>query len=381
MPLSPVQQALLIWLDRHADRNRYVSGGAVLALDGPRMSEDLDFFMLDRNAIAKRARDDLADMIADGFQVVSEDVGDGKAVAYLRWQGSVTKVEWSVDNARRFFPLVRDSEFGWRLALFDLAVNKMRAAATRSEARDVVDLVLLDRDYMPLGQMVWAAAGKSTMAPQGILDAIVANAAHSKGDYDGKVKMEAGASASELAEALPSAVAEARLWVEEVSALADPDLYGVAFTDSNGRPTPCDASDIRAGLVVARESTDNPSAPLNPDVEVSWGEVFRPGVARARRAVAIRRVNEALVSLQTKVDAALNPMAAYFAIEDDHVGRDVLWAELALFRERIRQGEQGPELLADIRAAVASAFLSEPEVSADGPGAPIPGDNGSPPAP
>ncbi len=355
MPLNAVQMALLAWLDRHANERRYVSGGAVLALDGPRCSEDLDFFMEERDAIARTAHNDLESLKAEGFSLISADIADGKAVACLRWQGDTTKVEWSVDNARRFFPLVRDADFGWRLSLFDIAVNKVRAASTRSEPRDIVDLVLLDRDYMPLGQLVWAAAAKSTMTPHGILDAIVANAGHSASDYDTKVAMAPGASASGLAAALPHIVAEARVWVEEMSALADPGLYGMAFTDESGRPTSCDATDVAAGVVLARASTDNPSAPLTSDAEVPWGEVFQPENARARHLFAIRRIDEALVALIEKLDGLPDAVAAYFAVEDDAVARDLLRDDLTEFRRRITSGDRGDSLLNDIRAAALSA--------------------------
>lgn len=62
---------------------------------------------------------------------------------------------------------------GARLHQADLAVNKVLAAAGRSKARDIADLVAIGRDYCPLGPLVLAAAGKPpNFSPRRTIDEI-----------------------------------------------------------------------------------------------------------------------------------------------------------------------------------------------------------------
>lgn len=67
--------------------------------------------------------------------------------------------DWAHDSAFRFFPIVPDDLLGWRLHLFDMAINKALALSARMETRDYVDMVELSRRY-PLEAIVWAACGK-----------------------------------------------------------------------------------------------------------------------------------------------------------------------------------------------------------------------------
>jgi hypothetical protein len=69
------------------------------------------------------------------------------------------EIDWAADSAYRFFPIERDSELGWRLHLFDIAINKALALSSRTETRDYVDIVELNKIY-PLPAICWAACGK-----------------------------------------------------------------------------------------------------------------------------------------------------------------------------------------------------------------------------
>ena len=62
-----------------------------------------------------------------------------------------TKLEWVVDSDFRFFPALPDELFGYVLHPVDLATNKVMAAAGRREPRDVVDLVMIHEQVLPLG--------------------------------------------------------------------------------------------------------------------------------------------------------------------------------------------------------------------------------------
>ncbi len=69
------------------------------------------------------------------------------------------EIDWAADSAFRFFPIVEDERLGWRLHLFDMAVNKAHALAARTETRDYIDILELGQTY-PLAAICWAAPGK-----------------------------------------------------------------------------------------------------------------------------------------------------------------------------------------------------------------------------
>lgn len=70
----------------------------------------------------------------------------------------------------RFFSTVRDQAFGYTRHPIDLATKKVGAACGRREPRDVVDLITIHDRILPLGAVVWAAAGKALgFTPEGIV--------------------------------------------------------------------------------------------------------------------------------------------------------------------------------------------------------------------
>jgi hypothetical protein len=70
------------------------------------------------------------------------------------------QLEWVADSAFRFFPAQRDDLFGYVLHPVDLATNKAAAAADRREPRDIVDLVTIHENILPLGAVICAAVGR-----------------------------------------------------------------------------------------------------------------------------------------------------------------------------------------------------------------------------
>jgi hypothetical protein len=70
------------------------------------------------------------------------------------------QLEWVTDSAFRFFPTQPDELFGYVLHPVDLATNKASAAADRRVPRDIVDLVTIHENILPLGAVVAAAVGK-----------------------------------------------------------------------------------------------------------------------------------------------------------------------------------------------------------------------------
>ena len=64
------------------------------------------------------------------------------------------------ESAFRFFPAQPDELFGYMLHPIDLATNKASAAADRRVPRDIVDLVTVHENILPLGGVVAAAVGR-----------------------------------------------------------------------------------------------------------------------------------------------------------------------------------------------------------------------------
>jgi hypothetical protein len=109
-------------------------------------------------------------------------IGKGYALRWLRREPAIysvlvrgkdgeTKLEWVVDSDFRFFPTMRDADFGDVLHPVDLAMHKVLAAAGRREVRDLIDLVTIQENILPLGVVVWAAVEKSPgFTPEGLLE-------------------------------------------------------------------------------------------------------------------------------------------------------------------------------------------------------------------
>ena len=69
-------------------------------------------------------------------------------------------LEWSEADQERFFPVQPHATFGWALHPLDLAVQKLIAAATRRQARDVCDLIDIEASGAPLAALALAAPAK-----------------------------------------------------------------------------------------------------------------------------------------------------------------------------------------------------------------------------
>jgi hypothetical protein len=177
VPVSKLQSELLRLLASRRDPESFVAGGVAINRTGPRISRDIDIFHDREERVATTALED-AQILSDA----------GYAVSWLRQQPAIysaaiastteeTKLEWVADSDFRFFPAVKDEEFGYVLHMADLAVNKVMAAAGRREARDLVDLVTVHEQFLPLGAIVWAAVETAPgFTPEGLIAEIRRNA-------------------------------------------------------------------------------------------------------------------------------------------------------------------------------------------------------------
>ncbi len=82
-----------------------------------------------------------------------------------------SRINWARDPAWRFMPLVEDETGGLVLHEVDLAINKVLTLAGRDDARDFVDIMQAHAYFLPLGAMIWAAAGKEPgFTPMSLLE-------------------------------------------------------------------------------------------------------------------------------------------------------------------------------------------------------------------
>src|SRR5260370_39576082 len=160
MALTQLQSDILRCLAKNRSETSYLAGGLILNKNLQRRSDDIDIFHDTDEEVIGAAKADLAILDAAGYKTHTDAFVYGYVEATISDGKSETIIQWFAETKRRFFPLVKDEEWGTRLHQADLAVNKVLAAAGRSKARDIADLVAIGRNYCPLGPFALAAAGK-----------------------------------------------------------------------------------------------------------------------------------------------------------------------------------------------------------------------------
>lgn len=173
MPLGVFEREVLHLLAANRSPDSFIAGASVLHQPpaSPRISLDIDIFHDAEESLAASVECDLATLRKADFAV---EEGRQMATffrAHISRHGCETRLEWAVDSAFRFFPVEADAEMGWRLNFWDAATNKVLAFAGRRVFRDYVDTLYLDREYLSLGALAWAAAGKDPgLTPEFIVD-------------------------------------------------------------------------------------------------------------------------------------------------------------------------------------------------------------------
>jgi len=184
VPLSSLQSAILRLLADHRDPESYVAGSAYLTRSGFRLSDDIDIFHDREERVARAADEDSAALEKAGLRVRWQRRERTFYQALISQDTASTKLEWVVDSDFRFFPVVKDQDFGYVLHPVDLACNKVMAAAGRREPRDIVDLVSIHELILPLGAVIWAAVEKAPgFTPEGLINEIRRNAQYTAADF------------------------------------------------------------------------------------------------------------------------------------------------------------------------------------------------------
>ena len=234
MALTQLQSDVLRTLAGNRSERSYLAGGVMLNRSWPRRSDDIDIFHDTDEEVTDAAKADIAVLQQAGYKAHTDVMVYGCAEATISDAASSTIIQWFSETRIRFFPLVRDPEWGARLHQADLAVNKILAAAGRSKARDIADLVAIGLNYCPLGPLVLAASGKPpNFSPRRTIDEIRRHTLSIPADEFAAVK------------GLPDAwtapfIREEALRLIELAdqyiMAAPPDLVGLLAVDGNGVP-------------------------------------------------------------------------------------------------------------------------------------------------
>lgn len=242
MPLTDFQRQVLAVIVGNRSEESHFAGGMVINADekSARFSRDFDLFHDATRDLDEHSLRDVAALEAAGYEVEKlTDFGDWTKPtsfrkAIVRRGGEEVALDWAHDSAFRFYPIVSDPVLGWRLHVFDMAVNKALALSARTETRDYIDILELSRIY-PLQAIVWAACGKDEgFSPLFLLKMMRRFAKIDPMEMD-KIRAR---------ELNPIAMKEEWITIsdkaeEEIIRLADTQIdmpIGVAFVDENGEP-------------------------------------------------------------------------------------------------------------------------------------------------
>ncbi|HEY1942239.1 MAG TPA: hypothetical protein VGH40_08960 [Roseiarcus sp.] len=174
------------------------------------------------------------------------------------------------ESKRRFLPLVKDPEYGFRLSQADLAVNKVIAASSRQKARDYVDLVSIWKNWCPLGPLVLAASGKPPFfSPQKIVEEI---RRRGQGVWDEEYQsvkgLPEGWTPGFVRASLFEALDKAQTYIEHAPHVA----LGRLLIDT-ATMTPAEISEETEGRLEFRRATEEPDpVPELKDVRPEWGK-------------------------------------------------------------------------------------------------------------
>jgi hypothetical protein len=154
---------------------------------------------------------------------------------------------------------VKDNQFGYVLHIIDLAINKIMAAASRREPRDLVDLLTLHESILPIGALVWAAVNTVPgYTPEGLIAEIRRNAPY-PADELRQLAADPPINPDVILRRLRAALDAA----EQFVATMPSEKAGLLFLDS-GRPVHPDPS--RLGTYMTHAARRRGHWPSSPDI-------------------------------------------------------------------------------------------------------------------
>lgn len=241
MPISRIQSEVLKVIASARDPESFVAGGVPINRDGPRYSSDIDIFNDRNERVAAAANADAEALRALGFTVTVFRAFASIVSADVERDGEQTKLEWVSDADFRYFPAVADDQFGYVLSVPDLAINKLMAAVGRREPRDVIDLLTLHDNYLPLGAIAWAAVEVAPgFTPEGLLNELRRMGRYVQDDFR-RVASAQPIDAGDVARRLRAAIDDAESFVARM-----PSEKGGRLFLLEGRPVQPDPGNLAA---------------------------------------------------------------------------------------------------------------------------------------
>ena len=235
VPLTRLQSHVLRVLAAGRSPDSYVAGGVALNREGPRFSGDIDIFQDSEQRLAAAAEADAKALVEADLEFSWKKIQSGKRDAELGGLGERMRLEWVQDSAFRFFPTQRDELFGYVLHPVDLATNKASAAADRREPRDVVDLVTIHENILPLGAVICAAVGRFPgQSPEEMLSDITRHSRFSAEEFR-VLASERPIDVPALHRRIRSMLEDAGRFIRGIPS----DAVGVVFLDGGKPVQPC----------------------------------------------------------------------------------------------------------------------------------------------
>src|ERR1700732_5383767 len=244
MALTQLQSDILRCLAKNRSETSYLAGGLMLNKNWQRRTDDIDIFHDTDEEVTEAAKKDIATLGAAGYRTHTDFIIYGCVDA----------------TKRRFFPLVKDEEWGARLHQADLAVNKVLAAAARSKARDIADLLAIARNYCPLGPLLLAAAGKPpNFSPRRSIDEIRRHALSIPAEEFLALK---GLPTDWTADIIRDEVIRHIELADKYIMAAPPDLLGILAVNKEG--VPIEVTDRKRDNAILRKATEEPEVMPSP---------------------------------------------------------------------------------------------------------------------
>ncbi|WP_158809814.1 nucleotidyl transferase AbiEii/AbiGii toxin family protein [Beijerinckia sp. L45] len=229
MPLTKLQFHILGLLAASRSPDSYVAGGSAINRDGPRFSSDIDIFHDCDERLAAIAAADAATIKAAGLDLSWLRSRGSERTALIAGLDEHTQLEWVADSDFRFFPTARDPLFGYVLHPVDLATNKAAAASDRRVPRDIVDLVTLHKQILPLGAVITAAVGRFPgMTPEQMLVDIRRHSTFTMDEFQA-LAVDAPLDIQKLHGAIKAMLASAEVFIRDISS----DAVGFLFLEGD----------------------------------------------------------------------------------------------------------------------------------------------------
>jgi hypothetical protein len=269
MALTDLQKRIMRRLALNRSESSYLAGGIILNLDWPRRSDDIDIFHDTDEEVSVAAMKDVADLEAAGFRVTVDLRAYGFFEATVSDGSSATIIQWMGETKLRFFPLIRDEQWGLRLSQADLAVNKILAASSRRKARDFADIVAIAANMCPLGPLIMAAAGKPpSYSPQKMIEHV---RWHAQSIPDDEYMAVKGLPADWTPQFIRTEITRQTDIAERYIMSAPVEVVGILAVNADGIPIEVTGDTIKSAVL--RKATDEPDVMPTPGEfgAIQWG--------------------------------------------------------------------------------------------------------------